>query len=84
MKKLKKDPDTSRQTSLTGQIRPDQVEIEKLCKQFVDSIYYRKAMADPGYVREQAIFDFLTSLGWDSDIAGKWTQPIRSNYFRAF
>ena len=89
MKKPKKDRDSNSQTNRMGQTGADhtlidQDEMDRLCKGFVDSDYYRKAMANPGYLREQAIFDFLTGQGYDSDTAGNRTELIRKNYYRAF
>ncbi len=88
MKKPKKASDSSSQTKptqiISDQVLFDQSQLEKLCKGFVDCAYYRKAMADPGYLRERAIFDFLTGLGYDSETAGSLTELIRKNYYRAF
>ncbi|WP_313989242.1 hypothetical protein [Xanthocytophaga flavus] len=70
--------------TLADQTQLDQAELVRICRGFVNSAYYRKAMANPGYLREQAIFDFLTGQGYDSEAAGNWIESIRKNYYRAF
>jgi len=67
---------------------PDEVELERLCVAFLASRYYRKAINDIRYVREQAIRDFLRE-----QLPGTLTTPalteevvaaIRKNYYRYF
>ena len=53
-----------------------------LCDGFINSDFYRKAMLQPGYLREEAIRDFLISLNEPFDV--QLIDLIRKSYYRSF
>ncbi len=67
------------------QMKAEQIKadaLKGLCDVFVDSAFYKKAMTHPGYLREEAIKDFLISL--DQPFEQAVIELIRQNYYRSF
>jgi hypothetical protein len=79
---VKKPTKNKEQTHPSGQTLTNQLQLDRLCKGFVGSAYYQKAMLQPGYLREEAIRDFLISLDQPFDQA--LIEMIRQNYYRSF
>ena len=67
----------------------DNAQLETLCRGFLASRYYRKAIEDIRYVREQAIRDFLREHVSQPSLAqlGQLEEVvvvIRQSYYRYF
>ncbi len=67
----------------------EDVQLEKLCRGFLASRYYRKALEDIRYVREQAIGDYLreqalTLSQTQVNSLEEVVAAIRRNYYRYF
>ncbi len=71
----------------TGSVGED-AQLESLCVAFLASRYYKKAIGDIRYVREQAIRDFLKEHLPAPELEGERLEEIvimiRKNYYRYF
>ncbi|MDJ1485943.1 hypothetical protein QNI16_36015 [Cytophagaceae bacterium YF14B1] len=70
MKKPKKELAPISQPNGLSETIADQTQLDRLCKGFVDSAYYRKAMADPGYLARAGHFRLSDRSGIRSGDSG--------------